>query len=233
MRLKSLIFTIIIVLLTSNFALAQPGERLEFDFWQVQYQMDDILETRLDSREISGELDLEYDLAMKLSYQFWDQSQLDNNQLEKFSLDTTKDFATKKDEKLAVGFGLDYYQQTLDSPKIDLLQLEGKRLQLILDLEKKLMPQINLFTRLKYGLYNDYQLSNSNYSDINYNGNTYNIKSGFKFKVASNLNAKVGYKLSQELLDRADNQETIINDYNLSQFSQLQHGLFLGLETRF
>ncbi|MBM7555197.1 hypothetical protein [Halanaerobacter jeridensis] len=235
MKLKLVIVLIILSLFIPDLAGAQTKDKLEFEFWQMQYQLKDIVETREDVREIAGELGLESNIAMKLNYRFWDGTEAGNNQLENFTLDAVKDFAASEDEKLALGLGVDYYQQTIESERIDLSQLDKKSLQLVVDVEKELMDRVNLFTKFKYGLYNDYQFFNKNLeSDISYDSNySYSIKSGLSFKVGSGLNAKLGYKFSQESLERSNSGNTIINGYDLSLFNQLQYGLFLGLETKF
>ena len=235
MKLKVAVILIILALFIPAIARAQSTEKLGFEFWQAQYQMGDLVDNRFDARELSGELDVQSDVTMKLSYQFWDQAKGSNNKLENFTLDTVKDFASAEDEQLAVGLGLDYYQQTTKTEKLDLSQLKKKSLDLVLDIEKNIMERVGIFAEVKYGLYNDYNFSNQHLdSELSYDSNyNYSIKAGLDFKVGSNLRANLGYKLSQESLERSDGQSTTINSYDLSKFSQLQQGLFLGLETRF
>ena len=231
-RLLVLVF-ILIAVCSPDLALAQ--DKLEFDFWQADYKLDDLIETKLDVREISGELDLDYDLAAKLSYKFWDQYDAHNSELEQLRLEVVKDFSPLAADKLAVGAAVDYYQQRIGKSGIDLFQLEKQGLNLVFDLEKNIIDRVNLFTNLNYGIYNDYQLVNQNLeSTITYGSNyNYSLQTGLKFRVGPDLRAKLGYKLSQESLTVENEEEVIINDYDLTELSQLQHGLFLGLETRF
>jgi hypothetical protein len=84
-------------------------------------------------------------------------------------------------------------------------------------------------------VYNDYQLASavldSNVAyDSNYN---YGVKTGLKFEVGPGLQAKLGYRLQQESLQAVDETEVMVSDYDLTEIYQMQHGLFLGLETRF
>jgi hypothetical protein len=197
--------------------------------------LDDVWETRLDVRELSGTIDLDYDLAMKLSYQFWDQGNFYNSQLENYSLQMRKDFSSDVDEQLALGFTIDYAQQDVAVEELDLFQLEERGVDLTLDLEKKLLDRVKLFSNLKYQVYNDYQLASavldSNVAyDSNYN---YGVKTGLKFEVGPGLQAKLGYRLQQESLQAVDETEVMVSDYDLTEIYQMQHGLFLGLETRF
>ncbi|MFO7818871.1 MAG: DUF481 domain-containing protein [Halanaerobacter sp.] len=233
MKLKFIFVFIILALLMPNVAWGE--EKLEFEFWQMEYRLNEIIKTRFDTRELRGELDLGSDLSMDLAYQFWDQSQEDNNKLENFSLTAVKDFAPSEDEKLALGVGLDYYQQTFETTSLDLSQLEKRALQLVFEGEKRIVERIDLFAEMKYGIYSDYQFFNENLaSGITYDSNyDYRLKSGLSFKLGPDLKAKVGYKWSQESLERVNNEETLVNDYDLSQLSQRQQGVFLGLETRF
>lgn len=228
-----LILVIIVVLLLSDLAWAQ--EKLEFEFWQDEYSLNKLIKTKFDARELKGKLALDFDLSMELSYQFWDQSRLDKNKLENFSLKTVKDFAPQDSTKFALGIGLDYYQLTVKSEKLSLSQLEGKTLELVLALEKDIMERVNLFTELEYGLYNDHQFFNHNLaSELTYNSDyNYSLKAGLDFKLGPNLRTKVGYKFSRESLQRAKRGETIVNNYNLTHLLQQQQGLFLGLETIF
>ena len=210
-------------------------EKLEFEFWQMEYRLNEIIETRFDTRELRGELDLSSDLSMDLAYQFWDQSQGDNNKLENFSLTAVKDFAPSRDEKLALGVGLDYYQQTFAAADLDLSQLEKRALQLVLAGEKRIVERVDLFAEMKYGIYSAYQFFNENLaSKLSYDSNyDYSLKSGLSFKLGPNLKAQIGYKWNQASLECVNDEETLVNDYDLSQLSQRQQGLFLGLETRF
>lgn len=233
--MKKLLVIIFILVAIASPDLALAQDKLEFDFWQAQYKLDDVLESRLDVRKLSGEFGLDYDLSIKLSYKFWDQFDIHNSNTQSFNLKTVKDFSAGDDEKLALGFAIDYYRQTVNDQGVNLFQLDKNGLDLVLDVEKKIMERVNLFTDLSYGLYSDYQLANLNLaSNITYNSNyNYGISTGLKFKVGPDLRAKVGYKLQQEILKAKDQDEVIINDYDLTEFSQLQHGLFLGLETEF
>ncbi|MGM0501807.1 MAG: hypothetical protein ACQERJ_04710 [Bacillota bacterium] len=233
-KVKRLLVLVLIAVAICNPDLAVAQERLEFDFWQAQYKLDDLIESRLDVRELSGELGLDYNLAVQLSYKFWDQQDAYNSQLENLSLETVKNFSVLEDGKLGLGLAVDYSKQTIENSEIDAFQLENKSLDLVLEFDKKIVERVNLFSSLNYGVYNNYQLFSSNLDkviayDSNYN---YSIKTGLKFKVGPDLRAKVGYKLGQSSLTAAG-EEVTINDYDLTDFSQLQHGLFLGLETKF